>query len=107
MADKRLIDASKLLTIFCTDCGMREGSCSNSCEKDCAIYDTITSASTVEAQPVKHGRWMNRNGHPVSTALSCYSAKCSECELYSGMQYINKPYNYCPYCGTRMDLKEI
>lgn len=53
MAKVRLIDADKLLGVFCTDCGMRAGSCSNSCEKDCAVYDTITSAPTVKAQPTK------------------------------------------------------
>lgn len=46
---KRLIDANALLTLFCNDCGMREGSCSNSCEKDCAIFDPIQSAPTIKA----------------------------------------------------------
>lgn len=47
----RLINANKLLSIFCADCGMRELSHSNSCEKDCDIYDTIMACPTVEAIP--------------------------------------------------------
>ena len=47
--DVRLIDADKLLGVFCADCGMRDGSCSNSCEKDCAIFDPIQSAPTIKA----------------------------------------------------------
>ena len=104
MADKRLIDANALEKDF-TDWYDRAYPHDKELIEIAIL--SVEDAPTIEAEPVKHGRWMNRNGHPVSTALSCYSAKCSECELYSGMQYINKPYNYCPYCGTRMDLKEI
>lgn len=46
---KRLIDANVLLTLFCNDCGIREGSYSNSCEKDCAIFDPIQSVPTIKA----------------------------------------------------------
>ena len=59
------------------------------------LYDKImktvrdNDAPIIEAEPVKHGRWM-------------YPFYCSECgfEPYyaSDMQY-----NYCPNCGARMD----
>lgn len=46
--DKRLIDAYRLLRMFCTDCGMSELSLSNKCEESCAVFDTIMSAPTVD-----------------------------------------------------------
>lgn len=49
MADRevRLIDANKLLEMFCTDCKMSEGSYSDNCRKECVIYNTIITCPTV------------------------------------------------------------
>ena len=59
----------------------------------------IDNAPTIDAEPVRHGRWgetqvIGYDGiHPV------YGKPCSKCgyetELY-------KP-NYCPNCGAKMD----
>ena len=46
----------------------------------------IKNAPTIDAVPVKHGRWINDN--------------CSECGLYV---YHGDMRNYCPNCGARMD----
>lgn len=52
------------------------------------VREYIDNMPTIEAEPVKHGRWM-------------YPFYCSECgfEPYyaSDMQY-----NYCPNCGCKM-----
>lgn len=52
----------------------------------------------IEAEPVRHGRWinprLNKYGHP------CH--QCSEC-LFVASQ---KDRNFCPDCGAKMDLKE-
>lgn len=42
---------------------------------------------TIDAEPVRHGKWVIEDGHVC----------CSECGE------ISKEYNYCPYCGARMD----
>lgn len=68
-----------------------------------AVEYVIDDASIVEAEPVKHGRWIN--------------GKCSECACD---RVITKVYrddevawiatyrdNYCPNCGTKMDLEEV
>lgn len=39
------------------------------------------------AEPVRHGKWIIEDGHVC----------CSECGE------ISKEFNYCPYCGCRMD----
>lgn len=48
---------------------------------------TIDNAPTVDAVPVRHGKWIIEDGHVC----------CSECGE------ISKEYNWCPYCGARMD----
>lgn len=54
------------------------------------ICSMLESAPTIDAEPVKHGRWKGEG-------MGDYS--CSLCtEIVSG-----NTYNYCPYCGTRME----
>ena len=55
---------------------------------------TIQNLPTIEAEPVKHGRWINEP--------NCWY-RCSVCgEHYPSTRgYMN--YNYCPHCGARMD----
>ncbi len=98
----RLIDADALLESFDvawmweydeTGCGVR---------KKAIPTKTIEEAPTIDAEPVRHGRWgeaeiVGYDGiHPV------YAAPCSYCGQ-STLLY--KP-NYCPHCGAKMDAKE-
>ena len=59
---------------------------------------------TIEAEPVRHGRWME-------TEYSAYdnSYKCSACgevwEFIEGTPKDNGA-NYCPNCGAKMDKEE-
>jgi hypothetical protein len=64
-----------------------------------------------EKQEVKHGRWVKENNRPKSEVFIC-----SECNLlayspWTGNRRNAKPnichYNYCPNCGSRMDLDEV
>lgn len=60
--------------------------------------DDIENVPTIEAEPVRHGRWinprLNKYGHP------CH--QCNQC-LFVASQ---KDRNFCPDCGAKMDLKE-
>lgn len=63
-------------------------------------YDLIDKCPTIEAEPVKHGRWLD---HMVR------DWRCSECgepinkvRNVDGYCYDDKP-NYCPNCGAKMD----
>lgn len=53
----------------------------------------ITYAKTVDAEPVRHGRW-------ESECEPNY--KCSCCEHYF---HLYQPMNYCPNCGVKMDAE--
>lgn len=62
----------------------------------------INEASTIDAEPVKHGQWMERkiplipldwDEDDVDTMYVC-----SECE---GLNYCES--YYCPHCGAKMD----
>lgn len=54
----------------------------------------IDSAPTVDAVPVRHGRWQG-----VSPFVD--SLECSECRYCITDEEFKTP--YCPYCGAKMD----
>ena len=58
---------------------------------------TIEHAPTIDAVPVRHGRWEDYEEN---------TWQCSECGepfyLEDGTPQENE-YNYCPYCGAKMD----
>lgn len=64
------------------------------------VENILTSLPSVDAQPVKHGRWERKND----------GVYCSECHL--GWDFIRgvpseaENYRYCPICGARMDREE-
>jgi len=69
-------------------------------------FDILRSASgkpTIDAEPVRHGKWKN----------DCMGVlRCSECNAQAPWRFIGIMYdevdyrwkaNYCPNCGARMD----
>lgn len=48
----------------------------------------------IEAEPVRHGRWIFRGKEFDTHILMCY---CSECE------FLDYRSNYCSHCGAKMD----
>ncbi|MBR1750002.1 MAG: hypothetical protein IJ740_18830 [Ruminococcus sp.] len=94
----RPIDADELKNgikqQFCLACSSvypneRCGACDAA---ECLRY--IDDSLTIEAEPVKHGRWI------LSEVRDSKTLCCSICGLDSGTIY---EYNYCPNCGARMD----
>ena len=85
MAD--LIDRDALMKKICgNECG---SVCDEECENAlCNFYDYIMDAPTIEAEPVKHGRWE-------------FGGFCSEC----GISNEELRTDYCPNCGAKMDLR--
>lgn len=67
--------------------------------RDVVDVYTIYNAPIVEAEPVRHGRW-----------VSVYEGewlKCSECESHWASGLVdNCNMYYCPTCGARMDAKD-
>ena len=80
----RLIDADKL-DIY--DVSPAYGMCVMG-----VTQEDIDDAPTVEAEPVRHGRW----------TVTRWFVQCSEC----GEAFPLTPTNYCPNCGAKMDERK-
>ena len=66
----------------------------NDSERLC-VLDVVEKMPTVEAEPVRHGRWIWLDDlYEVSCSCSC----CSD--------VVNGIYNYCPHCGAKMDKED-
>lgn len=67
--------------------------------------DFIDNAPTVDAEPVRHGRWDNIPNTYMTVAskfgsYSGYATSCSACREVNPNAYKT---NYCPNCGAKMD----
>ena len=58
----------------------------------------IQEMPTIEAEPVRHGRWGTHSDRPDSLI-------CSVCKCGFDM-WKHDPHNYCPNCGAKMDKEE-
>lgn len=62
-----------------------------------AVHNAIKNAPTIEAEPVRYGRWMCGDYYDIGDV-------CSECDWDSGM--VNPTLRYCPNCGAKMDKED-
>lgn len=102
----RLIDADALLKKHCTE--RAKGNCKR-CDwygdSHCSteIFGTqIDFAPTIEAEPVMHGRWVERKEIFSEKEGEVDAIGCSECGK-SQRKY--RRTNYCHNCGAKMDLE--
>lgn len=69
---------------------------------DDAITNRLNNLSSVDAVPVRHGRWITHelqiNGYAHATC------ECTACG--SSRPTTLFPLNYCPNCGAKMDGKD-
>ena len=63
------------------------------------VIERLDVQPTVDAVPVKHGRW-----EPVKNLEGMFS--CSLCGDEWGSAEKMVPMQYCPSCGAKMDLEE-
>ena len=65
-------------------------------EDDCMVYQGLRDTPTIqiEAEPVRHGRWLD------GTSRGSYSIYCSYCGSHKETIC---PSDYCPNCGAKMD----
>jgi rubrerythrin len=91
----RLIDADKLKKHYAWWQG---GTLEKTLDEMKRDFDTIIDLQpTVEAEPIKHGRWETVRAYPNVIM-------CSECNTpYERREFVAIP-NYCPNCGARCDL---
>ena len=95
----RLIDADA----FDKRIRLDVGSCEEELTEDfkdgiSTILEMMKTAPTVDAVPVKHGRWIY---HPDWQADGECGYECSECGMGSDVDY-----PYCMLCGARMERKD-
>ena len=85
----RIIDADALKTAF--PCGeyVRTES----------VRATIDSMPTIDAEPVRHGKWIFTNKPNIYGGIT---VKCSECG-YEGVIAHIEDHHYCWVCGAKMD----
>lgn len=68
------------------------------------MLDAVGDAETVDAEPVRHGRWVPTefdgyaDGYPVWDTW-----ECSECRDEQYGNDIADLLHYCPNCGAKMD----
>ena len=113
----RLIDADALVQSikdwYCAPerCNSYNDIMCRACQIDDALSE-IDRAPTVDAKPVRHGRWIwNPDGMDWGLGAWC----CSKCKAKAETWWANDPkYNpflcsgghFCGNCGARMDLKD-
>lgn len=85
----RLIDADELMK-YAHDVTLANGA-RHRCIDATVIYDI----PTVDAIPVRYGKWIDRNGNIVAPFWERY--ECSECGARSDNS------KYCHNCGAKMD----
>ena len=98
----RLIDAKELEKKTLTE------SCFDSQTED-VFLDLVDSMPTIDAEPVRHGRWVDRYGNKYDNPLY----ECSECKGKARYRFTRDELgreiaeqaldDYCPHCGAKMD----
>lgn len=101
----RLIDADALKDLLCNQCtnDIIEDECT---EAGCGYSKIVDSMPTIEAEPVRYGRWENpteskprmfeRYGHTF------IQRQCTECRRWSIQVAGSITYKYCPHCSVKM-----
>lgn len=102
----RLIDADAVYKIF-ESCEIKKATIGNPLTDweygyTCGIEraeSEIECAPTVDAEPVRHGRWI-----PVENDdMFCYCSECGTHEYRETIEVLR--YDYCPYCGAKMNAE--
>ena len=72
-----------------------------------ASVKTINDAPTVDAVPVKRGRWINERVHNLHNGEQRDARECSECGavyfVYDMANALDEVPRYCPNCGAKME----
>ena len=94
----RLIDADALMEKTCARLSIKGPEYLLPAERD--VYKVIDEAPTIDAVPVRHGRW-ETDGMPMDDG-EYLMTRCTACG--TPYEYGHND-NYCGFCGARMDGK--
>ena len=94
----RLIDADELEFFAANHCSDSERLC---------ILDVVEKLPTIDAEPVRHGRWITSE---MTIDTGCTSCSCCRSEYYIGdLQALEDDDDFvmfCPHCGAKMDQED-
>ena len=65
--------------------------------------DDLEYLPTIEAEPVRHGRWIETRHTPIGDTMYC-DCNCSNCNFEITREKGRYP-KFCENCGARMDLR--
>lgn len=100
----RLVDVDGFMLDYCHTC---DGWCKDlecdclNCKKDecrCYLMAELAYAPTIDAEPVRHGRWVKK-GQSFLFPERFMNYSCSLC----GYDIDKTKHRYCPNCGAKMD----
>ena len=94
MSEVRLIDANALHSKIMKD---NDNDLSRK-ENIAQILLRIETAPTIEAEPVKHGRWIFVGEGTMPDGWTYRKYKCSECDFVTV-----EAKNFCQNCGVKMN----
>lgn len=105
----RLIDADTLKNELCEGCS---GDCIRACTRDCYEVQLIKAQPTIEAEPVRRGKWLTEYGDYIhvrrgkwkildDTEFRAPGWYCSLCNYQISDRY--GKYKFCPNCGAQME----
>ena len=63
------------------------------------VPDFLAECQTVDAEPVRHGKWILER-EPDGTPYCFHCSVCDDDFRHTG---IKTKYKYCPNCGAKMD----
>ena len=101
-----LIERRAALTALCEDCLQKhEGICPHPASR-CVEFRTIKQLPAIEAEPVRHGRWIPIEYDSYADGAPVWDKwECSECSHeHSGEE--DTLTAFCPDCGARMDATD-
>lgn len=68
------------------------------------VLETFGEAPTIDAEPVRHGRWIREDAF---SSMIDEPWLCSGCNLRLVLNRLDTPHNrgyyHCPNCGAKMD----
>ena len=68
------------------------------------IRNFLNKQPTIEAEPVRHGRWIVTKEYNDVIDMDVVKYACSACGEYRlSATTLSQATNYCPNCGAKMD----
>ena len=67
------------------------------------VSGVINAEPTVDAEPVRHGKWKQWDSYGFEDTYKCTA--CGESFVLIEGTPITNGYKYCPNCGAKMDVE--